>query len=183
MPPLSVVVVVCCCGLRLHRTRPRDEQLAALAPRLTWGGGQHEQLTVPVGGRGIRHPGVGRGRDGAGPDRTAPRLPASCRTSFRWYRSRRACQPARQFDVVVLRLMFSWVRNLPRVAFAPSNCLAFLPALAGSISTTPLPSVMMPEVRSLLRGRLTTVPQMSTERATCQCVLAEEACSPESLKS
>ncbi len=43
-----------------------------------------------------------------------------------------------------------------------------MPALAGSMSTTPLPVVMMPELWSALRGRFWTWPQTSTESATCQ---------------
>jgi len=69
---------------------------------------------------------------------------------------------------VEVNLTPSAVRNLPIVALAPSNCLAFLPAREGWTSTTPLPSVMMPEARSALRGRFRTFPQMSTDNASCQ---------------
>jgi len=36
------------------------------------------------------------------------------------------------------------------------------------MSTTPLPVVMIPELRSALFGRFSTFPQTSTDSATCQ---------------
>src|ERR1039458_8856237 len=57
-------------------------------------------------------------------------------------------------SLLAVKLTPSDVRNLASVAFAPTNWSALAPALAGSMSTTPLPVVMMPELWSALRGRL-----------------------------
>ena len=43
------------------------------------------------------------------------------------------------------------------------------------MSTTPFPSVMMPEVWFALRGKLTILPQTSTDSPTCQWSLASGA--------
>ncbi len=85
-----------------------------------------------------------------------------------------ACEPSDFGNLreLIVRSTPSWVRNLASVALAPSYCFASLPARAGWMSTTPLPSVMMPEVKSLLRGRLKTLPQTSIDRAASKWSLA-----------